>query len=144
MATETILNNYGILECIVGFLGKTDMCLISNIPSQTTNFLYIHLFCTHHICTSTIDCKSMVQLSLACKQLSSDVNKNALSMLKQTDFARQYEVITVFDENHRIKLTRSVTKFVRGYTTTVFEELNELRTRKRLKKLLVTLVRRKK
>ena len=86
----------------------------------------------------------MVQLSLACKQLSSDVNKNALSMLKQTDFARQYEVITVFDENHRIKLTRSVTKFVRGYTTTVFEELNELRTRKRLKKLLVTLVRRKK
>jgi len=29
MATETIVNNYGILESIVGFLDKKDMCLIS-------------------------------------------------------------------------------------------------------------------
>ena len=88
----------------------------------------------------------MVQLSLACKQLSSDVNKNALSILKpETVFAHQYEVITVVEENdHRIKLTISETEFVQPYTTTVFEELNELRTRNRLKKLLETLVRIKK
>lgn len=55
MTSETILNNSGILEHIVGF----------------------------------IDCKSMVHLSLTCKQLSSDVNTIAGRILNSAErFAR--------------------------------------------------------
>lgn len=47
----------------------------------------------------------MVQLSLACKQLSSNVNTIALSLLESVP--RQDESITVFEElnDHRTKLS---------------------------------------
>ena len=83
----------------------------------------------------------MVQLSLGCKQLSSDVNKISLSIVKSLSFGferRQYEErMRVFEElnDHRIKLTISDPFFYQPYTTTVFEELNELRTRNRLKNI---------
>jgi len=121
MATA-ILNNYGILESIVGFLGKTNMCLILiDIPSQYTNFFVNICLCTSYAHTSHIilpDCKSMVQLSLGCKQLCSDVNKIALSIVNS-----------------------SSTEFIRGILNSardnVFEELNFLRIKLGSKELWV-------
>jgi len=69
----------------------------------------------HH---TSLDCKSMVQLSLACKQLSSDVNKIALSIVKS-----------------------SSTEFIRGILNSardnVFEELDFLRVKLGSKELWV-------
>ena len=71
--------------------------------SVYTNFLYISFvvcICVHIICTSHMntDCKSMVQLSLACKQLSSDVNKIASSLLESASIRFEGRYTTVFDE----------------------------------------------
>ena len=82
MTSETILNNSGILEHIVGFIGKT-------VGFNHNIMIMLHLLIQQLIIISSSDCKSMVHLSLTCKQLSSDVNTIAGRILNSAErFAR--------------------------------------------------------